>query len=391
MEAKQIVPAQRISEVSEYYFSKKLKEIAKLNQAGKNIISLGIGSPDLPPSKETIEKLKDVASRRETHGYQPYNGILELREAFAKWYGKYYQVYLDPTAEILPLMGSKEGILHISMAFVNPGEQVLIPNPGYPTYTSLSKLLGIEAISYDLKEENNWMPDFDELQKMDLSKVKLMWMNYPNMPTGTAATRELFEKAVAFGKRNGIVIVNDNPYSFILNTEYLSIFQVKGAKECAIELNSLSKSHNMPGWRVGMIAANPEFINWIIRVKSNIDSGMFRAIQKAAVKALMADQQWHDEMNRIYRERRKVAEAIMDELNCTYDRSQVGLFLWGKIPADCKDSYELADQVLYNSNVFITPGAIFGSNGERYIRISLCADENKLVEAYLRIKLSKEN
>ncbi|MGL4780874.1 MAG: pyridoxal phosphate-dependent aminotransferase, partial [Bacteroidales bacterium] len=284
---------------------------------------------------------------------------------------------------------SKEGILHISMAFVNPGEQVLIPNPGYPTYASLSKLLGINAISYDLKEDNNWMPDFDELQKMDLSNVKLMWINYPNMPTGTAATRELFEKAVAFGKRNGIVIVNDNPYSFILNTEYLSILQVEGAKDCAIELNSLSKSHNMPGWRVGMIAAKPEFIDWIIRVKSNIDSGMFRAIQQAAVKALQADQEWHDEMNRTYRERRKLAEAIMDELNCTYDSSQVGLFLWGRIPDKYKDSYELADDVLYNANVFMTPGAIFGSNGNHYIRISLCADANKLEEALSRIKLMK--
>lgn len=386
MKAKQIVPAQRISEVSEYYFSKKLKEIAKLNEAGKKIISLGIGSPDLPPSEETVEKLIEVASRSETHGYQPYNGIPELREAFANWYCRYYQVCLDPKTEILPLMGSKEGILHISMAFVNPGEQVLIPNPGYPTYASLSKLLGINAISYDLKEDNNWMPDFDELEKMDLSNVKLMWINYPNMPTGTAATRELFEKAVAFGKRNGIVIVNDNPYSFILNTEYQSILQVEGAKDCAIELNSLSKSHNMPGWRVGMIAAKPEFIDWIIRVKSNIDSGMFRAIQQAAVKALQADQEWHDEMNRIYRERRKLAEAIMDELNCTYDPSQVGLFLWGRIPDKYKDSYELADDVLYNANVFMTPGAIFGSNGNRYIRISLCADANKLEEAFSRIK-----
>ncbi|MGL4331446.1 MAG: pyridoxal phosphate-dependent aminotransferase [Bacteroidales bacterium] len=380
-----ITPAHRIAEVKEYYFSKKLKEIAQLNAEGKNIISLGIGSPDLPPSEATLKTLCEEALKSNAHGYQPYNGIPELRESFASWYKKWYGVELSPSNEILPLIGSKEGILHVTLAFVNPGDQVLVPNPGYPTYTSLSKLLGAEVISYDLKEENGWMPDFESLEKLDLSKVRIMWMNYPNMPTGTKANRSVFEKAVAFGLKHNILIVNDNPYSFILNDDLQSILQLPNAKECCIEMNSLSKSHNMPGWRIGMIAAKPEFIDWIIRVKSNIDSGMFKAMQLAAAEALKADKIWHEKMNNIYRERRAVAEKIMTRLGCTFDPDQMGMFLWGKIPADYRNAEQLADRILYDANVFVTPGSIFGSNGNRYIRISLCCPSERLEEAYSRI------
>lgn len=380
-----ITPAQRIAEVKEYYFSKKLKEIAQLNAEGKNIISLGIGSPDLPPSETTLNALCSEAQKNDAHGYQPYNGTYELRNAFASWYKKWYHVDLSPTDEILPLIGSKEGILHITLAFVNPGDQVLIPNPGYPTYSSLSKLLGAEIVNYDLKEENNWIPDFNALEKMDLSKVKIMWMNYPNMPTGTRASRELFEKAVGFAQKHNILIVNDNPYSFILNDDLLSILQLPGAKECCIEMNSLSKSHNMPGWRIGMIAAKSDFINWIIRVKSNIDSGMFKAMQLAAAEALNAEKDWHTGMNEIYRERRQIAEKIMTRLECNFNTDQMGMFLWGRIPDGYKNSEELADRILYNANVFLTPGSIFGSNGDRYIRISLCCPASRLEEAFNRI------
>lgn len=380
-----ITPAHRIAEVKEYYFSKKLKEIAQLNAEGKNIINLGIGSPDLPPSEATLKTLCEEALKSIAHGYQPYNGIPELRESFASWYKKWYGVELSPSNEILPLIGSKEGILHVTLAFVNPGDQVLVPNPGYPTYTSLSKLLGAEVISYDLKEENGWMPDFESLEKLDLSKVRIMWMNYPNMPTGTKANRSVFEKAVAFGLKHNILIVNDNPYSFILNDDLQSILQLPNAKECCIEMNSLSKSHNMPGWRIGMIAAKPEFIDWIIRVKSNIDSGMFKAMQLAAAEALKADKIWHEKMNNIYRERRAVAEKIMTRLGCTFDPDQMGMFLWGKIPADYRNAEQLADRILYDANVFVTPGSIFGSNGNRYIRISLCCPSERLEEAYSRI------
>lgn len=380
-----ITPAHRIAEVKEYYFSKKLKEIAQLNAEGKNIISLGIGSPDLPPSEATLNTLCEEAQKSNAHGYQAYNGIPELRESFASWYKKWYGVELSPSNEILPLIGSKEGILHITLAFVNPGDQVLVPNPGYPTYTSLSKLLGAEVISYDLKEENGWLPDFEALEKLDLSKVRIMWINYPNMPTGTKANRSVFEKAVAFGLKHNIIIVNDNPYSFILNDDLQSILQLPDAKECCIEMNSLSKSHNMPGWRIGMIAAKPEFIDWIIRVKSNIDSGMFKAMQLAAAEALKADKTWHDKMNITYRERRAVAEKIMTRLGCTFDPDQMGMFLWGKIPARYENAEQLADSILYDANVFVTPGSIFGSNGNRYIRISLCCPSERLEEAYNRI------
>ena len=381
-----IQPADRLNSVSEYYFSRKLKEVAAMNAAGKGVISLGIGSPDMPPSEETVETLCTEAHNPSGHGYQPYVGIPELREAFARFYKRWYNVELDAKSEIQPLIGSKEGILHVTLAFVNPGEQVLVPNPGYPTYTSLSRLLGAEVVNYDLKEENGWMPDFEALEQMDLSRVKLMWTNYPNMPTGANATMELYERLVDFARRKGIVIVNDNPYSFILNDNPMSILAVEGAKECCIEFNSMSKSHNMPGWRIGMIAANPTFISWILKVKSNIDSGMYRALQLAAVKALDADATWYEGNNANYASRRKTAEQIMDALGCTYDKSQVGMFLWGRIPDHLADVEELTERVLHEARVFIVPGFIFGSNGSRYIRISLCAKNEQLTEALRRIK-----
>nr|WP_320057490.1 aminotransferase class I/II-fold pyridoxal phosphate-dependent enzyme [uncultured Bacteroides sp.] len=382
-------PADRLSGVSEYYFSKKLKEVAQMNAEGKNVISLGIGSPDMPPSDETIKTLCDGAWDVNGHGYQPYVGIPELRRGFANWYQRWYGVELNPETEIQPLIGSKEGILHVTLAFVNPGEQVLVPNPGYPTYTSLSKILGADVAYYNLKEENGWIPDFEELEQMDLSRVKLMWTNYPGMPTGANATPELYEKLVDFARRKGIIIVNDNPYSFILNDKPLSILSVSGAKECCIEFNSMSKSHNMPGWRIGMLASNAEFVQWILKVKSNIDSGMFRAMQLAAAKALEADVDWYERNNKNYRNRRHLAGEIMNVLGCKYDEKQVGMFLWGKIPESCADVEELTEKVLHQARVFITPGFIFGSNGARFIRISLCCKEEKLAEALERIKVMK--
>lgn len=381
-----ICPADRLSGVSEYYFSKKLKEVAQMNAEGKDVISLGIGSPDMPPSEETVATLCREAQNPNGHGYMPYVGIPELRQAFADWYKKWYQVELDAKSEIQPLIGSKEGILHVTLAFVNPGDQVLVPNPGYPTYTSLSRILGAEIVNYDLKEENGWMPDFDALEQMDMSRVKLMWTNYPNMPTGANATPELYEKLVNLARRKGIVIVNDNPYSFILNDKPLSILSIPGAKDCCIEFNSMSKSHNMPGWRIGMLASNAEFVQWILKVKSNIDSGMYRAMQLAAATALQAEQDWYDGNNRNYRNRRKIAGEIMDVLGCTYDEKQVGMFLWGKIPDKYSDVEELTERILHQARVFITPGFIFGSNGKRYIRISLCCKDEKLAEALRRIK-----
>ena len=381
-----IQPAQRLGSVSEYYFSRKLKEVAAMNAAGMQVISLGVGSPDMPPSEEVVESLCAEAHNPNGHGYQPYVGIPELREAFARFYKRWYGVELDAKSEIQPLIGSKEGILHVTLAFVNPGEQVLVPNPGYPTYTSLSRLLGAEVINYNLTEENGWMPDFDELERMDLSRVKLMWTNYPHMPTGTDATPELYARLVDFARRKGIVIVNDNPYSFILNDHPQSILATEGAKECCIEFNSMSKSHNMPGWRIGMIAANPTFISWILKVKSNIDSGMYRALQLAAVKALDAEALWYEGNNANYAARRATAGAIMEALGCTYDKRQVGMFLWGRIPDRYADVEELTERVLHEARVFIVPGFIFGSNGSRYIRISLCAKNEQLEEALNRIQ-----
>ena len=381
-----IQPANRVSHVSEYYFSRKLKEIAGLNDRGLDIISLGIGGPDRPPHPDTIETLCRESRRPDTHSYQPYVGIPELRQAFADWYSRWYGVDLDPQREIQPLIGSKEGILHISLAFLNPGDGVLVPNPGYPTYSSVSKLAEAEIFTYDLDEANGWQPDFDQLESLPLDRIKLMWVNYPNMPTGANASTELFARLAEFGHRHGIVIVNDNPYSFILNDHPVSLLSVPGARECCIEMNSLSKSHNMAGWRIGMVASNPQFIEWILRVKSNIDSGMFRPLQSAAIKALSCGPEWYDEVNRVYRSRRKIAEAIMQTLGCRYAPSQVGLFLWGRIPDGIRDAEWLADRILCDARVFVTPGFIFGSRGDRYIRISLCASEARMQEALQRIE-----
>ena len=388
-----IKPAERLSLVSEYYFSRKLKEVAQMNAEGKDIISLAIGSPDMPPSKQTIQTLCEVASRPDTHGYQPTMGTPELRKAMADFYKRWYGVDLNPATEIQPLIGSKEGILHVTLAFVNPGEEVLVPNPGYPTYTSLSKILGAKVVNYDLMEDNGWQPDFEQLEKMDLSRVKLMWTNYPNMPTGGNARMETYERLVDFARKHNIVVVNDNPYSFILNDKPMSLLQVEGAKDCCIEFNSMSKSHNMPGWRVGMCATNPTFISWILKIKSNIDSGTFRGIQLAAAAALSNAEEWHHEANiETYARRRKYAEQIMDALGCKYDPNQVGMFLWGRIPDSYSNCEELTERVLHEARVFITPGFIFGSKGERYVRISLCAKEEKIQTALERIrKLKIEN
>lgn len=380
-------PADRLKSVNEYYFSRKGKEIARLNAEGKDIVSLAIGSPDMPPSQATVDELCRVAKLPDAHGYQPTVGTPELRTAMAKWYKRWFDVDLDPASEIQPLIGSKEGILHVTLTFVNPGEKVLVPNPGYPTYTSLSKLLGAQVVNYNLRPDNGWQPDFEELENMDLDGVRLLWCNYPNMPTGANARRETYERLVDFARRHGIIVVNDNPYSFILNEHPISILQVPGAKECCIEFNSMSKSHNMPGWRVGLAATNAEFISWILKVKSNIDSGTFRALQLAAAKAYDNDAAWHHEANiEVYSRRHNIAEQIMEALGCEYDKAQVGMFLWGRIPEKYGNAEELTERVLHEARVFITPGFIFGSNGERYVRISLCAKEEKMAEALKRIK-----
>ncbi|MHB9056264.1 MAG: pyridoxal phosphate-dependent aminotransferase [Paludibacteraceae bacterium] len=380
-----INPANRLNSVSEYYFSQKLKEIDMLRAQGKSVLNLGIGNPDLPPSEETIETLAQEAQKPNVHGYQSYTGIPELRKGFADWYKKWYNVDLNPTTEIQPLIGSKEGILHITLAFVNPGDGVLVPNPSYPTYQSVSNLAEAKIITYDLDENNGWQPDFDALERTDLSNVKLMWVNYPNMPTGANATEDLFEKLVAFGKKHEIIICNDNPYSFILNNKKLSILSVEGSKDICIEMNSMSKSHNMAGWRMAMLASNEQFVKWVLAVKSNVDSGMFRPMMVAAAKALQNSAEWHNKMNEVYAVRRELAYKIMDTLECTYDKKQVGLFLWAKIPDKWKDAGEIADKILYENNVFITPGFIFGSKGNRYLRISLCSPESMLEEVTERL------
>ncbi len=381
-------PADRLNAVTEYYFSRKLKEVAALNAEGADIISLAIGSPDMPPSAETIDTLCLEARKADAHGYQPTAGIPQLRQAMARFYRRWYGVELDPACEIQPLIGSKEGILHVTLAFVNPGDGVLVPNPGYPTYTSLSKLLGARIVNYDLREDDGWQPDFDQLERMDLTGIKLMWTNYPNMPTGGRARKETYERLVEFAHKHNIVVVNDNPYSFILNEgEKLSILQVPGAKDCCIEFNSMSKSHNMPGWRVGMLATNATFISWILKVKSNIDSGTFRALQLAAAQAYDNTEAWHTEANiATYSRRRAMAMEIMDLLQCTYDPDQTGMFLWGRIPEHYDNVEQLTERVLHEARVFITPGFIFGSNGNRHIRISLCAKDDKFREAVRRIR-----
>ena len=382
-----IKPAERLSLVQEYYFSRKLKEVAQMNAEGKDIISLAIGSPDMPPSQKTIDRLCEVAQQPSAHGYQPTMGTPELRQAMARFYKRFYGVTLDPATEIQPLIGSKEGILHTTLAFVNPGDEVLVPNPGYPTYTSLSKILGAKVVNYDLREDQQWQPDFEQLETMDLSRVKLMWTNYPNMPTGGPALMKTYERLVDFARRHNIVVVNDNPYSFIINEHPISLLQVPGAKDCCIEFNSMSKSHNMPGWRIGLCASNAQFISWILKVKSNIDSGTFRGIQLAAAEAYDNSDEWHREANiNTYRRRRVIAEEIMTVLGCQYDPEQVGMFLWGKIPEHYADAEQLTERVLHEARVFITPGFIFGSNGKRYIRISLCAKDEKMKQALERVK-----
>ena len=384
-----IEPANRTLSVKEYYFSIKNKEIADLNarrasQGLDPVINLGIGSPDGAPAPEVIDALCDCARKPGTHGYQSYIGIPELREAMARWYKDWYGVTLDPASEIQPLMGSKEGILLLSLAFLNPGDKVLVPNPGYPTYTSATLMCEAELVKYDLVEADGWYPDFDALEKMDLKGVKLMWVNYPNMPTGAPARRDVFEKLVDFARRHGILLVNDNPYGFILN-EPQSILSVPGAREVCLEMNSLSKSHNMAGWRVGMMLGAADVIKELLKVKSQMDSGMFRGIQEAAVRALQADASWYESLNAEYRRRQAVARQIMDTLGCVYDPAAGGLYVWGRVPSGTAS--ELSDRILYEAGVFITPGFIFGSNGEHHVRISLCADVPTLEKALEKISV----
>ncbi len=386
-----IQASKRTELVQEYYFSHKLRQIDEMRKSGLDIINLGIGSPDLPPDTAVIKKLSEAAKLTNVHGYQSYNGIHALRKAFADWYLKYFMVALNPDNEILPLIGSKEGIMHISMAFVNEGDEVLVPNPGYPTYTSVSKLTGGKVRFYNIDAQHNWFPDLHELEKTELSKVKIMWINYPHMPTGKKGNKKLFEDLVAFAHKHTILLCNDNPYSFILNDEHLSLLSVDGAKEVALELNSMSKSHNMAGWRIGMVAGHAEYIKSIVKVKSNMDSGMFQPMQLAAVEALNSTDKWYADNNKIYGNRRKLVEEIMHKLNCDFDASQSGLFLWGKIPANYKSGEELTEEILHKTHVFITPGMVFGDQGNDYIRISLCANEQMLNKTIDRIsKINKD-
>ena len=381
-------PASRVNSIQEYYFSRKLKEVVKLNAEGQDIISLAIGSPDMPPSQQTINKLCEVAHAPHAHGYQPTSGLPELHRAMAGFYQRVYGVTVDAMTEIQPIIGSKEGIMYVTLAFCNPGDKVLIPDPGYPTYTAVNKIFGTQIVNYDLREDNGWQPDFDQLERMDLTGVKVMWTNYPNMPTGGNARMETFEKLVAFAKKHDILVVNDNPYSLILNDHPMSILQVPGAKDCCIEFNSMSKSHNMPGWRVAMMISNKDYISWMFKIQSNIENGSFRGIQLVAAEAFNTNTAaWHRENNiENYRRRRVIAEDIMRALGCTFDPTQVGMFLWGRIPDRYADVEDLTEAVLHKARVFITPGFIFGNNGKRYIRISLCAKDEKMKEALKRIK-----
>lgn len=378
------VKANRLQQVKEYYFSSKLREVRQMIADGKPVINIGIGSPDLDPPLVVIRAMQNALELLNIHGYQSYQGLPKLRGSIAHFYQKYYEVAADPANEILPLMGSKEGILHISMAFVNAGDQVLIPNPGYPTYSSVTNLLEAETVHYHLKEENNWFPDLDSLSKSDLSKVKLMWVNYPHMPTGYKPTKQLFKELIAFAKTHDIIIVNDNPYSFILNENPMSILSVDGAKEIALELNSLSKTFNMAGWRVGMVLGSAENIKSILQVKSNMDSGMFYGIQQGAIAALQSDDNWFINLNATYEKRRELAWKIADVLGCTYNKDSAGLFVWAKLPKG-KSAEQVADELLYNYNVFLTPGTVFGSNGQGYIRLSLCVTEELLQQVLTRI------
>ena len=375
--------AKRLGCVQEYYFSKKLREVRALAAAGKPIINMGIGSPDLLPPTKVIDAIQKSFNDEEAHKYQSYQGLPALRKAIATFYERKFNVFVNSENEVLPLMGSKEGIMHISMAFLNEGDQVLIPNPGYPTYTSVTKLLGAKPIFYDLSEETNWQVQIEELEKLDLSKVKIMWVNYPHMPTGTNALKGALDQLVAFGKRNQILLVNDNPYSFILNDNPRSILQVEGAKEIAIELNSLSKTFNMAGWRVGMLLGNAHFIEQVLKVKSNMDSGMFYGIQKGAIEALCLPNEWYENQNKTYEERRNLVFKIADKLGCTYDRNSTGLFVWAKIPKG-KSSEEFTDEILYKKDVFIAPGTVFGSQGEGYVRFSLCVSKEVINQVISR-------
>ncbi len=376
--------ANRLANVEEYYFSKKLRQVRLLQSQGKPIINLGIGSPDLNPPERVLNALVETFNESGAHKYQSYQGIPELREAIVSFYKKQFNVPLSPLTEVLPLMGSKEGILHISLAFLNEGDEVLIPNPGYPTYESVTNLVGATPVLYDLTEENNWLPDLIELEKRGLEKVKMMWVSYPHMPTGAQATNKLFEDLITFGKRNNILIVNDNPYSFILNKYPRSILKYRDAKDVCIELNSLSKTFNMAGWRVGMVLGNSDFIKAILRVKSNMDSGMFLGIQKGAIEALNCSDLWYMSLNSVYQQRREIVWKIAEALNCTYDKMAAGLFVWAKLP-DYIDAEEYIDLILKEKSIFIAPGTIFGSNGSRYIRISLCAPQEELEEALARL------
>ncbi len=381
--------AKRLNGIGEYYFSQKLREIDELNKAGKSVINLGIGSPDLPPHPEVISVLQEEAARHNVHAYQSYKGSAVLRQAMGDWYKNWYNVELDPETEILPLIGSKEGIMHICMTYLNKGDEVLVPNPGYPTYRSAVKLAGGKCTEYKLKEKNNYEPDFDKLEKIKLKKVKLMFVNYPQMPTGQLPTMELFEKLVAFGRKHEILIIHDNPYSFILNDNPVSLLSAKGAKDCVIELNSLSKSHNMAGWRVGMLCGARNRIDEVLRFKSNMDSGMFLPVQLAAAKALSLSKEWYEGVNVVYRKRRDKVLGLLDLLGCKYSKEQAGMFIWAAIPSAYKNGFVLSDEVLYNAGVFITPGGIFGNAGEKYIRVSLCSTVEKFEEAIQRIKNCK--
>ena len=380
-----IITANRLNSVEEYYFSKKLREVRQLIADGKPIINMGIGSPDLTPDNSVIEAIQQSLFDEKAHEYQSYQGLPELRKGIATFYKNEFQVDLDFTSEILPLMGSKEGIMHISLAFLNEGDEVLIPNPGYPTYASVTELVQAKAVFYDLKEETNWFPDFEKLEQLNLSKVKLMWVSYPHMPTGANGNLEVFKKLIAFGKKHTILIVNDNPYSFVLNENLISILQVEGAKDIALELNSLSKTFNMAGWRVGMVLGNATLLEAILKVKSNMDSGMFYGIQKGAIAALQLGKNWFESQNEIYTKRRNLIFKLASKMHCTFDKNCVGLFVWAKLPAEIKSAEAFIDNLLLEKHLFITPGTIFGSNGEGYIRFSLCVTEEKILEAIKRI------
>jgi len=380
-----MITADRLHSVREYYFSKKLREVRQLMAEGRPIINMGIGSPDLPPPKSALQALEQVLPMQGAHQYQSYQGLPELREAMADFYQNRFGVTVDTDKELLPLIGSKEGIMHISMAFLNPGDGVLIPDPGYPTYTSVTNLVGAVPVTYNLTEANGWLPDLRALESMDLSNIKLMWISYPNMPTGAKISRDKMEELIRFAQANNILLVNDNPYSFVLNDRPTSIFQVEGAKACALELNSLSKTFNLAGWRVGMVLGSAAHISAVLKVKSNMDSGMFYGIQKGAVAALQSGQEWYDNLDAVYRKRKKLMFELADKLNCRYDPEAAGMFVWAKLPEGSKSSEEFIDGVLYDKNIFIAPGTIFGRNGEGYIRFSLCVNEEKIKEAIGRM------